>query len=325
MVSIVVPLYNTEKYIAKCIESILEQTYMDWELILIDDGSTDCSGDICLAYEKQDKRIHYYYQSNRGVSSARNSGIVRAIGEYIYFMDSDDVAEKNLLEKAMYYINKEKLDLLFFNIRSIAEQGEGYWNPPVLTGKFELKNDYQRLKFVMDEFLNFSLYYSCCNKIYVSTIIHANNIFFDEDVAIGEDIGFNLQYLFAVSKIQGIPDVLYQYWKREDSAMSKDSPNVFWFKDFSHMLENVRQHVNKQRISSRKFNLIFIKTMDNQYCKRTYRMQLKPYIKEISNKKFFIAQTVMALCHPNRMIRIFGISLAKRKWKDYLYALGYIL
>lgn len=99
MVSIIVPIYNAEQYISKCIESILAQTYRDFELILVDDGSTDMCGKICDEYAKQDSRVHVIHQENKGVSAARNAGISLAKGEYIMFVDSDDFITENMLEK----------------------------------------------------------------------------------------------------------------------------------------------------------------------------------------------------------------------------------
>ena len=98
MVSIIVPIYNVEQYISKCIESILAQTYRDFELILVDDGSPDNCGKICDEYAKQDSRVHVIHQENSGLSAARNAGIDDAKGEYIMFVDSDDFITDNMLE-----------------------------------------------------------------------------------------------------------------------------------------------------------------------------------------------------------------------------------
>lgn len=106
MVSIIVPIYNVEQYIPKCIESILAQTYRDFELILVDDGSPDNCGKICDEYAKQDSRVHVIHQENKGVSAARNAGISLAKGEYIMLVDSDDFITENMLEKCMTVLQK---------------------------------------------------------------------------------------------------------------------------------------------------------------------------------------------------------------------------
>ena len=106
--SIIVPVYNVEKYLSTCVESILSQTFNNWELILINDGSTDYSGIICDEYKKKDTRIKVFHTENKGVSAARNIGLKNAIGEWIAFIDSDDYMEKNWLEVVSMTIKKYK-------------------------------------------------------------------------------------------------------------------------------------------------------------------------------------------------------------------------
>ena len=98
-ISIIVPVYNVEKYLEKCIDSILNQSYQNLEIILIDDGSTDNSGSICDEYKKKDQRVQVIHQKNQGQSSARNAGLNIAKGSYIGFVDSDDWIEQNMYEK----------------------------------------------------------------------------------------------------------------------------------------------------------------------------------------------------------------------------------
>lgn len=107
LVSIIVPVYNTETYLNQCIDSILAQTYHNLEIIIIDDGATDNSADICESYS--DSRIIVYHTENRGLSAARNYGIDKSHGEYIYFVDSDDWIDADLIEKAMKCIGDEIL------------------------------------------------------------------------------------------------------------------------------------------------------------------------------------------------------------------------
>ena len=100
LVSVIVPVYKTEKFIHRCIDSVLNQTYSNWEMILVDDGSPDACGQICDSYAEKDGRIHVIHQENQGLSAARNAGIKICKGEWIYFLDSDDFFEFDMLEKA---------------------------------------------------------------------------------------------------------------------------------------------------------------------------------------------------------------------------------
>lgn len=325
MVSIIVPVYNTEKYIERCIKSILSQSYSDWELLLVDDGSTDNSADICLKYIEKDIRIKYFYQENRGVSSARNKGIVSSKGDYIYFLDSDDVVHENLLETVVPIMENNDYDLLYFNTESLSEDGETYWNIPVEEGAFEFSDYRQRIDFILFKYLNFNIGFAVWNKLYRADIIKSNSVLFDEGVGMGEDVGFNLKYLLYVKKIFGISQTLHQYWKRSGSIMSQDSSKTFWINDFVIMLLNVKKQLEKSDIPIRFFNKIYIKTMDNQYRKRNDRREYKQHVKKVKDKLWLLKLTVVALFRPWDMVAVFKNPDAKRKWKDHLFILRYLI
>lgn len=124
LVSVIVPIYNVEKYLEKCICSILEQSYSNLELILIDDGSTDSSGKICDEFKKIDDRIVVIHQANGGLSNARNTGIRKSVGDFIYFVDSDDYLETDALEKHVYFSEKYDLDISISDVYITNEIGD---------------------------------------------------------------------------------------------------------------------------------------------------------------------------------------------------------
>ena len=115
MVSVVIPVYNVEKYLAECVDSVLNQTYKDYEIILVDDGATDSSGAMCDAYAQIDPRIRVIHRPNGGLSAARNTGLRAAQGEYVYFLDSDDYIEPCALEHLIMTAEKEHADVVFFD------------------------------------------------------------------------------------------------------------------------------------------------------------------------------------------------------------------
>jgi glycosyltransferase involved in cell wall biosynthesis len=115
MVSVVIPVYNVEKYLAECVDSVLGQTYTDYEIILVDDGATDSSGAMCDAYARNDPRIRVIHQKNGGLSAARNTGLKAARGEYVYFLDSDDYIEPQTLEVLLETAEREQADVVFFD------------------------------------------------------------------------------------------------------------------------------------------------------------------------------------------------------------------
>lgn len=125
IITVIIPVYNSEKYLEKTIKSILEQTYNNYELILIDNGSTDNSAEICKKYQEKDKRVKFYIQSKKGVSNARNMGIEKATGEFICFVDSDDYIEKDMLNSYMDIYIKYKPDLIVSGFFSEVEDIDG--------------------------------------------------------------------------------------------------------------------------------------------------------------------------------------------------------
>ena len=131
LISIIVPIYNVEKYLKKCIDSIINQTYKNLEIILVDDGSPDNCGKICDEYAKKDNRIKVIHKENGGVSSARNVGVENATGEYIGFVDSDDYIEKDMYEVLINNLKKENADI------SIISNYEVYKNKIIENKKKE--------------------------------------------------------------------------------------------------------------------------------------------------------------------------------------------
>lgn len=130
MVSIIIPVYNVEKYLHICLDSVLAQTYTDYEVILVNDGSKDDSGKICEEYVKRDKRFSLISQDNKGLASARNTGIRAARGEYIYFIDSDDCINSSLLEIVVNIADQKKANIVQINLMAVPEDYKEY-NKPV--------------------------------------------------------------------------------------------------------------------------------------------------------------------------------------------------
>ena len=117
--SVIVPVYNVKPYISRCIDSILAQEYADWELILVDDGSTDGSGCICDEYADGDSRIRVIHQKNKGLSGARNTGIRHSTGDVLFFVDSDDYVSAQLINRALNALEQTQSDMVMFNARQV--------------------------------------------------------------------------------------------------------------------------------------------------------------------------------------------------------------
>lgn len=209
-ISVIVPIYNSEKYLRRCINSILCQTYSNLEIILINDGSTDNSKAICEEYVHKDSRIKFISKKNTGVSDTRNIGIEKSTGKYIGFVDSDDVIKKNMFEILYTNITKYNADL---SACEINIKNKKYDN-----SKKVISNN-RFLKFMLEE--NGPQGY-LWNKLYKKSIIEENKILLDTSIHICEDLLFNCKYLEKSSKVIYEKTDLYIYIDRKDSASNKE-------------------------------------------------------------------------------------------------------
>ena len=232
MISIIVPVYNTGKYLPKCIDSILAQTYRDFELILVDDGSKDDSGQICDAYAEKDPRIQVIHKSNGGSSSARNLGILKSSGEYIGFIDSDDSIDPDMYEKLMSAVKKTGVKCAQIGRDEIDEQGNimpDICVPPV---ELEIINSRDFLK----ELLMHRGDCSFCTKLI------KRDIFFDgceaEDLkedtyeffpigVLNEDFHILVKKLRTIGDIASLPGHKYHVFYRLGSNSRKEDKNDF--------------------------------------------------------------------------------------------------
>lgn len=214
VISVIVPVYNVEKYLSQCIESILNQTFNNWELILIDDGSTDNSGEICDEYATKDNRIRVIHKENGGISSARNTGLNATKGDYIAFVDSDDYIAMDMFEKMLDIAIKTNADMVKcgfneFNINSVKRT--------VNFGKQEiLENDVNGCSLLHLYFQNV-LYIVAWNAIYKRDL--AVKVRFPERL-INEDNYSAGLYLYYAKKTVCMNEALY-YYRDVSNGLSK--------------------------------------------------------------------------------------------------------
>ena len=221
--SVIIPVYNVEKYINRCLKSILSQRYNDLEIILIDNGSTDRSGSICDIYANEDANISVYHIENHGVGSARNFGLSKARGEFIYFVDSDDYLVGNLFAEFEDKLTPD-LDLLVFSYYNSFEQEMTEKNRKKKILPYNGSYDkYDFSKIFKDLFLS-DMLYTVWNKLYRREFLIENNISF-EQYELGEDVRFNLNAYRKVNKVYLSQDSYYVYViGRKGSAMSSYNP-----------------------------------------------------------------------------------------------------
>lgn len=228
-IGVIVPVYNTEKYLQKCLDSIIGQTYSDLEIVLVDDGSTDNCGKICDEYAAHDDRIIVIHQANGGLSAARNAGIEASTSPYITFVDSDDYIDKDTYESAAEAIRRFDPDLVFFRERSVDLNGNTiYINGSEPTGEITERDRAFAEERIIGQMIN-----GMCDKVYRSQILKP--LTFETGRAHGEDFLFNLHALSSVQTVAYVDQIKYSYVTNPDSiTRRKFTPAAFdqmYFKD----------------------------------------------------------------------------------------------
>lgn len=214
LISVIVPIYNIEKHLPRCIDSILNQTYKNWEAIFVNDGSTDNSLKILEKYKKRDERIKIIDKKNAGSGAARNDGIENSRGKYIAFLDSDDWYEKNFLEKLYNNLIENNSDVAMCNPKMVYDDANK--NKKINTYFFyEIE-----LNKTPEKILGILAMPVVWNKLYKKDIIVKNNIKFP-NYSFCEDVEFLYKIFLYVNKVSKIKDDLYNYYQREDSGTKK--------------------------------------------------------------------------------------------------------
>ncbi|MDU2673331.1 MAG: glycosyltransferase [Clostridium sp.] len=229
-VSIIVPIYNAEKYMEKCIDSILNQTLNDIEVILVNDGSSDNSATIADNYAKNDLRVRVIHQRNSGPSVARNNGIKLATGKYIGFVDSDDYIENTMYERLFNIANDNQVQVAMCNYREIRtyDNRKEEVKSNLISNKFYSEKDIS--KDIISTFSKNQNYgfYTLCNKIYLREWLINSEIEIDTNRDHGEDWWFNINVFSKLESFICIEDCLYNYVHvNKESLMIKYRENQF--------------------------------------------------------------------------------------------------
>lgn len=255
LVSVVIPIYNVEKYLDRCITSVVNQTYGNLEIILVDDGSPDNCSEMCDKWAKKDSRIKVIHKQNAGLGMARNTGIENSCGKYIFFFDSDDYVDVSTVEKCVDEILKNNSDAVIYGRYDVYDDGrreeqkvnaaERYFNTA------SIRNKLLPGMFTYD--MGFGV--SSCSKMFNADIIRSRNLRFrSETEIISEDAFFILEFFSEINSATVIPDMLYYYCKRDNSltrSFKKDRQirnNVFLekclqFAKKASLPETVQTHI----------------------------------------------------------------------------------
>lgn len=221
LVSVVVPVYNVEKYLDRCLASIMNQTYKNLEIILVDDGSKDTSGHICDEYAKKDNRIKVVHKKNGGLSSARNAGLRVATGKFVGFIDSDDDIELDMYEKMANTMKKYDVDFVMADYLRIFNSGKNFKKSINIDG-----GHYDKNKIISDIFpqlimrsdIEYGPLLSVWHCLYNTRFLRDNNIYFDEQVRWSEDNIFSSFVGYKTNSFYYMKDqYLYHYYENAGS------------------------------------------------------------------------------------------------------------
>lgn len=283
-ISVIVPVYNVEKYLNRCVDSILNQTFEDFELILVNDGSPDNCGNICDEYAQKDNRVKVIHKKNGGVSSARNVGIDIAQGEYIMFVDSDDWINENMLND-MY--NMPDSDMKVSSIRMIGKDNSTEY---IIDTKMYTQEDLL-IGFFSEAFPIICFCGPCC-KLYKKDIIFNNAVRFNEDMSLGEDTYFNLNYIKHCKSIYTSEQIYYYYMRENsESLFTKFRLNMYYDvrKDFDLKVKMANE-LNMGRDSIFKLKLSYIQSLIGNLIKMVdtnTKTEVKKYMSLLQKDKEF--------------------------------------
>ncbi|MGL4652164.1 glycosyltransferase family 2 protein [Cetobacterium sp.] len=291
LLSIIVPVYNVEKYLDKCITSILNQSFTNFEVILIDDCSTDNSREICKKYEKIDSRVKVIYsEKNLGQSEARNKGLDLAKGKYIGFVDSDDSIHQNMYKDLIFEMEKG-YDLVVCG-REVKDENKVVSKMKVKDESFDFKIDKsKKYSYLCQEFL-FPHTVVVYNKIYSAKVIKKLNLRFQDLKKIGtEDTLFNYIYILNINSIKSISKEYYTQLAREGSTMRKYNPG--YLERFSNLITEIANYDKGKKLDVVKIIICiyflqrYIKYLKNYSSLKDYQNNLKTELEFLNKNENF--------------------------------------
>ena len=300
--SVIIPIYNAEKTLRRCLDSLLPQLNNDIEVLLINDGSTDTSGEICKQYETLSQSFRYYEQSNSGVSVARNKGLDNAKGDYILFVDSDDYVDSKYFETIDCYINQNNIDFLLF--------GAAFVNRTQRAEMIYSQNNYSGIGAVklFAQLSKKQEMYALWNKVFSRRIINTHSIRFLPNISIGEDAAFIFNYLLNVECVSACDSILYYVDESgSDSLSRKKRFNLH--DDLIACYTDMNNHLIESTLDSDKRDA-FNKMLSRAYYRSAYSCFLE--ISRWNCSKAEEKEEIKKVCSAYRKNRIKPVGLDSR-------------
>lgn len=275
-ISIIVPVYNAEKYLKKCLDSLVNQTKKELEFILINDGSADKSEEIIKTYK--DKRIKYFKNKNQGIGKTRNFGIEKATGKYIMFLDSDDYFSNDACEILYKTAEKEKADLIVFDYYRVEKENLN-----------EVKiESFNATNIKDDPNLLLKINLGPCNKIYKSDLIKNNDIKFEENLKY-EDTLFVVKAIYKAKKIIKLNKCLHYYIIHEKSETTVRDKKVF---DILKIVDKIRTYLKNDELMKDSVDKLTVKILTNYTIQQRYQSDKNIAMKFIDSAFDYLSENV---------------------------------
>ena len=274
-ISIIVPIYNAEKYLNKCIDSLVNQTKKELEFILVNDGSTDLSEDIIKSYK--DKRIKYFKNKNQGIGKTRNFGIDKATGKYLMFLDSDDYLDINACEKLYNKAIKEKSDLVVFDFYRVED-----------TLKEVTINNFKSSSLKENPNLLLDINLGPCNKLIKRELIDKNNTRFNEKLKY-EDTPFVAEIIKNANKISKLNEYLHYYVIHSNSETTVRDERVF---DIIKIIDIIREQYKNEKYMEDVINKLTVRTLTNYTIQQRVQKDIKVGMKFIDEAFSYMKKNI---------------------------------
>lgn len=287
-ISIVVPIYNVEVFLPRCIDSLKNQTHHNIEIILVDDESPDRCGEIAEEYAAKDDRIKVIHQKNKWLGGARNSGLKIATGEYVLFVDSDDYIHEETCEKLLSYVNKMQVDLLLFDFYNVDQEGKvsSVKSIDIQAEKIFRGKEVQELLYPF--IISTHTVNSACMKIYKRSVLIDNEIYFDEIIRYAEDYEFCLRLFPVIQSFAYVNKPFYYYIQNDNSIMHMYDPRMvekfvtlYHFRERFLKRENIASSENEKKSAELLISML-VKTL-NRYLGDVYSGTKREKYSQIKN------------------------------------------
>ena len=324
-VSIIIPIYNVERYLKRAIESVLNQTYKNIELILVNDGSPDQSLQICLYYETVDQRVCVINQENTGAGHARNAGLAKAKGEYIYFVDPDDYIEPNLIKDNVKRAKETAADLVVFGFfEEITSKDKSSTNKVNIPG-FPSSKTTSQFREQFEAFYFFTPY-ALWNKLYKHQYLIDHNIQFSNQ-KVGEDALFNLQVYRQIKKVEVNQKAYYHYIFRPNSAVNHYLTDRFQQEykvatSFEELMKEWQMDQTNQELVDREYwNTIYLelKNLSSTECPLKKKEKISVLETIMNNEKLLnTVRNIDKQAEKNRFVKGLVFLLKHRKYAQAL-------